>query len=48
MTLLKDKIQHALDESRMLVLGVEILIGFEFTATFSREVWRIAFGLAKS
>jgi hypothetical protein len=34
MTPLKDKIQHALDESRMLILGVEILIGFEFTATF--------------
>jgi hypothetical protein len=31
-TLLKDKVQDALDESRMLVLGAEILIGFEFTA----------------
>jgi Family of unknown function (DUF6328) len=34
MTALKDKIQNALDESRMLVLGAEILIGFEFAATF--------------
>jgi Family of unknown function (DUF6328) len=34
MTALKDKIQNALDESRMLVLGAEILIGFEFSATF--------------
>ena len=34
MTALKDKIQNALDESRMLVLGAEMLIGFEFTATF--------------
>jgi Family of unknown function (DUF6328) len=34
MTPLKDKIQTALDESRMLVLGAEILIGFEFAATF--------------
>jgi hypothetical protein len=33
-TQLKDKIQDALDEGRMLVLGAEILIGFEFTATF--------------
>jgi type III secretory pathway component EscS len=31
---LKDKIQNALDESRMLILGAEILVGFEFSATF--------------
>jgi hypothetical protein len=34
MTSLKDKIQNALDENRMLVLGAEVLIGFEFTAFF--------------
>jgi hypothetical protein len=34
MTPLKDKIQDALDENRMLVLGAEILVGFQFTATF--------------
>jgi len=34
MTKFKDKIQDTLDESRMLVLGAEILVGFEFTATF--------------
>jgi hypothetical protein len=34
MTQLKDKIQNALDESRMLILGAEILVGFEFTAAF--------------
>jgi hypothetical protein len=34
MTKLHDKIQDALDESRMLVLGAEILIGFEFSAVF--------------
>ena len=34
MTQLKDKIQNALDESRMLILGAEILLGFEFTAAF--------------
>lgn len=34
MTDLKNKIQNALDESRMLVLGGQILIGFAFSATF--------------
>jgi hypothetical protein len=34
MTQLKDKIQNGLDESRMLILGAQILIGFTFTATF--------------
>lgn len=34
MTGLKDKIQNGLDESRMLVLGAQILIGFAFSATF--------------
>ena len=34
MTELKDKIQTGLDESRMLVLGAQILIGFAFSATF--------------
>lgn len=34
MTKLKDKIQTGLDESRMLVLGAQILIGFAFSATF--------------
>jgi hypothetical protein len=28
------KIQNALDENRMLILGAEILLGFEFTAAF--------------
>jgi TRAP-type C4-dicarboxylate transport system permease small subunit len=37
MTALKDKIQYALDESRMLVLGAEILIGFEFAAVFQDQ-----------
>jgi hypothetical protein len=34
MTPLKDKIQDSLDETRMLVLGSEIPVGFEFTAHF--------------
>ena len=37
MTDLKYKIQNALDESRMLILGAEILIGFEFTAVFEQR-----------
>jgi hypothetical protein len=31
---LKDKIKIALDESRMLVLGTQILLGFQFRAAF--------------
>jgi hypothetical protein len=42
MTQLKDKIQNALDESRTLVLGAEILIGFDFTATFQEGFQRIS------
>jgi hypothetical protein len=34
MTELRNKIQNVMDESRMLVLGAEILVGFEFMATF--------------
>jgi hypothetical protein len=34
MTQLKEKIQNALDETRMLILGAEILVGFEFTPVF--------------
>ncbi|HEY6767777.1 MAG TPA: DUF6328 family protein, partial [Candidatus Sulfotelmatobacter sp.] len=30
----KNKIQNVMDESRMLVLGAEILVGFEFMAIF--------------
>lgn len=47
MTRLKDKIQNALDESRMLILGAEILIGFEFTATF-QDGFRSMSALAKN
>jgi cytochrome bd-type quinol oxidase subunit 2 len=31
---LKDKIQNALDEGRMLVLGSQVLLGFQYRATF--------------
>lgn len=34
MTELKDKIKIALDESRMLILGTQVLLGFQFRAAF--------------
>lgn len=34
MTALKDKIKLTLDESRMLILGAQILLGFQFRAVF--------------
>jgi hypothetical protein len=34
MAKLKDKIQNALDEGRMLVLGAQVLLGFQFRAAF--------------
>ncbi len=34
MAQLKDKIQNALDEARMLVLGSQILVGFEYRSAF--------------
>lgn len=34
MAKLKDKIQNALDEGRMLVLGAQVLLGFQFRSAF--------------
>src|SRR6267142_2411135 len=34
MTTLKDKIKTALDESRMLILGAQVLVGFNFRSVF--------------
>src|SRR5207237_700788 len=34
MAKLKDKIQNALDESRMLVLGCQVLLGFQYRSAF--------------
>ncbi len=36
MTKLNDKIKTALDESRMLILGAQILLGFQFRGVFER------------
>jgi multisubunit Na+/H+ antiporter MnhG subunit len=38
---LKDKIKLALDESRMLVLGAQILLGFQFRAVFEAAFDRL-------
>lgn len=34
MTRLKDKVQHALNEARLLILGTQVLLGFEYRASF--------------
>ena len=34
MTALREKIKTALDESRMLILGAQIFLGFHFRAVF--------------
>src|SRR5215210_659078 len=34
MAQLKDKVQNALDEARMLMLGSQILVGFEYRSVF--------------
>ncbi|MCA1663084.1 MAG: DUF6328 family protein [Myxococcales bacterium] len=38
---LSDKVQLALDENRMLVLGVQVLIGFDYRAAFERGFERL-------
>ena len=37
MTKLKDKIKNALDESRMLILGAQILLGFQYRAVLEKQ-----------
>lgn len=34
MARLKDKVQHALNEARLLILGTQVLLGFEYRASF--------------
>src|SRR5437868_4571993 len=34
--MLKDKIQNALDEARILVLGAQVLLGFQYTGVFQK------------
>jgi len=41
MTRLKDKIKLTLDESRMLVLGAQILLGFQFRSVFEAAFDRL-------
>lgn len=37
MTSLDEKVEHALDENRILVLGVQVLLGFQFESFFQQE-----------
>src|SRR5437867_38673 len=37
MTKLKDKVKSGLDESRILVLGVQVLLGFQYSAAFQKD-----------
>ena len=43
MAILKDKVTNALDETRMLIPGAQVLLGFQVNATFRP---RFAAGLA--
>src|SRR5919107_40230 len=36
MAKLKDKVKNALDESRMLVLGAQVLVGFQMRSVFEK------------
>src|SRR4051812_15279001 len=36
MTRLTDKIKHALDESLILITGVQIILGFDYQGTFEK------------
>jgi hypothetical protein len=38
---LKDKVQNALDEARLLVLGAQVLLGFEFRSVFESGFERL-------
>lgn len=43
MTQLKDKVQYALDEGRILILGAHLLIGFQFRAFLEEGYERLPF-----
>ncbi|HEX7955829.1 MAG TPA: DUF6328 family protein, partial [Pyrinomonadaceae bacterium] len=36
MAKIKDKVENALNEARMLVLGAQVLVGFQFRAVFEQ------------
>jgi hypothetical protein len=42
MTKLKDKIENALNESRTLILGVQVLVGFQYQSVFESGFERLA------
>ena len=41
MTKIKDKVRNALDEARMLVLGAQVLVGFQFRSVFEQGFERL-------
>ena len=36
MAKIKDKVENALDEARMLVLGAQVLVGFQLRSVFEK------------
>ena len=42
MARLKDKVQNALDEARMLILGCEVLLGFQYRTAFEEGFDRLS------
>ena len=36
MAKIKDKVQNALDEARILILGSQVLLGFQFRSVFEK------------
>lgn len=42
---LKDKVQHGLDEARMLVLGAQVLLGFDFESFLMKRFDAVGTGL---
>src|SRR5258705_13450797 len=42
MARLKDKVQNALDEARLLILGTQVLLGFQYRAVFERGFERLS------
>lgn len=48
MTPLKDRVENALNESRILILGVEILIGFDYRSVFETSFDRSIFAIREA
>jgi Family of unknown function (DUF6328) len=42
MTPLQHKVQHVLDESRLLIVGAQVLLGFQYRAVFALGFERLS------